>query len=237
MKFDIRTLETTVSTNDDVKQAAETGAAEGLVIQALQQSGGRGRQGRQWQSPVGNLYFSVLLRPKVALRDYARYSFIAALAIGDTIRGYLSEASVELKWPNDVLVGGKKISGILLEAGDGWLVVGMGINVLHTPENPLYPATSLVAEMGAAPSLDVVLGKILESLSYWIDTADNQGFAPIRTAWLSHARKGAMRIRQPRGEDGNEIHGEFVDLDTEGNLRLRLPDGTERSISTGDVFF
>ena len=141
--------------------------------------------------------------------------------------------SIELKWPNDVLVNGKKISGILLEAGEGFLVVGIGVNVLHVPENTLYPATSFVAENSDAPSLDLVLKKILSALENWCGIADNQGFAPIRAAWLSRARKGPMRVRLPQGE----TDGQFVDLDAEGNLRLLLSDGTERSINTGDVFF
>lgn len=234
MQFSIRRFETTASTNDDAKQAAEQGAAQGLVIHALQQTAGRGRQGRQWQSPPGNLYCSVLLRPQMARKDYGRYSFIAALAICDAIRDFLPDAAVELKWPNDVLVNGKKISGILLEAGEGWLVIGMGVNIQHLPENPLYPVTSLAAENALAPSPELVLNKILTALSSWYDIVEAEGFSPIRAAWLSRARKGPMRVRQP---DGSEIQGQFADLDPEGNLRLLLPDGIEKSINTGDVFF
>jgi len=127
----------------------------------------------------------------------------------------------------------KKISGILLEAGEGYLVIGMGLNVLNLPENPLYPTTSLASETTTPPPLETVLNKILVALGNWCDTADTQSFAPIRAAWLSHARKGPMRVRLPNGE----IQGQFADLDVDGNLRLLLPDGTERSISTGDVFF
>lgn len=233
MKFDIRRLDTTVSTNDDVKWAAESDAAEGVVVWALQQSAGRGRQGRLWKSPAGNLYCSVLLRPKTALRDWGRYSFVAALAICDAVRGLLPDATVELKWPNDVLVNGKKICGILLESGEGWLVVGMGLNVRHVPENPLYPVTSLLAENAVVPELEAVLGKVLEALGLWYDRLNTEGFASVRAAWLSFARKGPMRVRLPDGE----IQGEFADLDENGNLRLLLANGTEKSISTGDVFF
>jgi BirA family biotin operon repressor/biotin-[acetyl-CoA-carboxylase] ligase len=232
MQFDIRKIDTTPSTNDEAKQAAAQGAAEGLVIQALSQSAGRGRQGRQWQSPAGNLYCSVLLRPRTEQRHYGLCSFIAALAIRDAVHAFLPKAAVELKWPNDVLVNGKKISGILLEAGDGWLVVGMGINVEHMPGNPLYPVTSLAGEQSEA-SVDQILAKLLVALGFWYETLENQGFAPIRAAWLIHARKGAMRVRLP----AEETSGEFVDLDDQGNLHLLLSNGTKRLFNTGDVFF
>ncbi|MDR3423749.1 MAG: biotin--[acetyl-CoA-carboxylase] ligase [Alphaproteobacteria bacterium] len=282
MRFDIRRLETTASTNDDAKQAAENGAAEGLVVWALRQSAGRGRQGRVWESPEGNLYCSVLLHPPAPVREWGRYSFVAALALYEAVefyvngstrlpsalrggigegggsaqaavemikiapsrtpppptpslkgRGILSAKPVELKWPNDILVDGKKISGILLESGEGWLVVGMGLNVRHVPENPLYPVTCLAAETGDVPSLEEILTKILESLAAWYQLINTEGFASLRAAWLAHARKGVLRVRLPQ----EEIQGQFVDLDRDGNLRLLLADGRERTISAGDVFF
>ena len=233
MHFDIRRLPITASTNDDAKLAAEAGAAEGLVIWALEQKAGRGRQGRQWESPAGNLYASLLLRPPTARMEWGRYSFVAALAIDDCVRGFFPHSLVELKWPNDVLVGGKKISGILLESGEDFLVVGMGLNVLHSPENPLYPATSLSAEQAAPPPLEDILTNFLKAFSAWYDLMNVEGFAPIRAAWLAHARKGTVRVRLDQGE----IQGQFVDLDENGALRLLLADGTEKSVNTGDVFF
>jgi BirA family biotin operon repressor/biotin-[acetyl-CoA-carboxylase] ligase len=236
MKFDIRRLETTESTNDDARKAAETGTAEGLAIWALEQKSGRGRRGRPWQSPPGNLYCSVLLRPELEVKNFGFYSFIVALAISDVVRGLLPDAIVELKWPNDVLVGGKKISGILLESGttqgQGWLVIGMGVNVRHFPENPLYPVTSLMAEGIEPPPLEDMLQLLLRTLGNWCDILKNLGFPPVRAAWLDRARKGKMLARLP----DQEIAGTFGDLDNQGNLRLILPDGTERCITTGDVF-
>jgi BirA family biotin operon repressor/biotin-[acetyl-CoA-carboxylase] ligase len=233
LKFDIRSLEKTTSTNDDAKRSAELGEGEGLVIWALQQSSGRGRHGRQWFSPLGNLYFSILLRPNVPSRDYGRYSFIAALAIYDAIHSMAPSASLELKWPNDVLVKGKKISGILLEAGEGWLIVGIGVNVLQTPESPLYPTTSFAQELVTPPLLKDVLNKILMFFGEWHNVLERRGFTPIRLAWLASARKGAMRVRLPQ----EVVEGEFADLDDQGNLRLLMSDGAVRCISTGDVFF
>ncbi len=152
--FRLRQVAVTASTNEDAKQAAIDGEAEGLVVQALRQTAGRGRQGRVWESPEGNLYMSVLLRPACGPQAAGHYSFVAALAVFDTVRAFLPQAEVLLKWPNDVLVNGKKISGLLLEAAPvengrmDWLVLGIGVNVLHHPENALYPTTSLAAEQG-----------------------------------------------------------------------------------------
>jgi len=232
MHFDIRKLDVTESTNDDVRLAAEGDAAEGLVIWAAQQKAGRGRQGRQWQSPPGNLYFSVLLRPAGEVRDYGRYSFVIALAIGEVLEALLPQAKIELKWPNDVLVNGKKISGILLEAGGGYLIVGIGLNILHVPDNPLYPVTSLAAEQVDAKD-EEVLGHILAKMTLWRDRLENEGFTPIRMAWLARAKKGSMRVHVPHAE----LHGEFFDLDEDGNLCLLLPDKKVQKISAGDVFF
>ncbi len=233
MKFSVRRVATTSSTNDDVKVAAETGAAEGLVVWALRQEAGRGRQGRTWQSPEGNLYFSMLLRPPVPKRAWGNYSFVAGLAVAEVVRGFLPHAKVELKWPNDVLVGGKKISGILLEAGEGWLVAGIGLNVQKMPENPMYPATSLMDEGAALPELEEILNKALAAFGTVYEQMNKEGFAPIRAAWLKSAKKGAMRVRLPSLD--NELTGEFADLDDEGNLVLRLADGEVRKISAGDV--
>ena len=110
--FDLRRVPVTASTNDDAVKAAEAGEAEGLVIWALRQTAGKGRHGRAWESPEGNLYCSVLLRPKEGTREAGLYSFVAALALYDTVRQCLPVAEIALKWPNDVLVEGEKIAGI-----------------------------------------------------------------------------------------------------------------------------
>ena len=228
----VQKLISTPSTNDDAKLAAQAGEAEGLVIQALRQTSGRGRHGRVWESPEGNLYSSILLRPTLAAKDIGQLSFVAALAIHDTVRAFLPKADITLKWPNDVLVDGKKISGILLESGEGWLVMGIGLNVRHHPEGGLYPSTSLTASGAGDLALDEVLVKLLEHVGQWYETLQKKGFEPVRAAWLSHAKTGAMTVKLPNGT----IEGDFVGLDANGCLRLRLADGTERAIATGDVF-
>ncbi len=236
--YRLREVAVTASTNADAKQAAEAGEPEGLVIQALSQTSGRGRQGRVWESPDGNIYASVLLRPRCLPLEVGYYSFVTALAVYDAVHEFLPQARIELKWPNDVLVGGKKISGILLEAAPiekglvDWLVIGVGVNVRHFPENALYPATSLLAE-GADASVPLVLENLLKYLLIWQDRLKNDGFEPVRIAWLGQARKGALTARLPQ----EVLEGTFSDLDRQGNLILQLADGSERAIAAADVYF
>ncbi|MDP9126966.1 MAG: biotin--[acetyl-CoA-carboxylase] ligase [Pseudomonadota bacterium] len=229
----IRVLRTTASTNDDAKKAAEAGEPEGLVIRALQQTAGRGREGRPWESPEGNLYCSILLRPEGGLSSYGQHSFVVALALFGTLKPLLPAVAMTLKWPNDVLIGGKKIAGILLESGPGWLVAGVGLNILHHPERALYPTTSLKAAGSALLNPEAVLERFLTQLTYWCGVIREAGFGPVRSVWLENAQKGPLAVRLPNGI----LEGEFLDIDEDGRLRLGLADGSERVIATGDIFF
>lgn len=242
--YRLRSVPVTASTNADLQQAAEAGEPEGLVIRAMRQTAGRGRQGREWDSPEGNLYASILLRPACSLREVGCYSFIAALAVHDTIAAFLPPEGIQLKWPNDVLVKGGKISGILLEsspaAADGvaWLVIGIGVNVLHCPDQALYPTTSLALESRACgmqemPSVDAVFARLLESFEARRQQFLRHGFAPIRQDWLARAKTGAITARLPH----ETVEGQFCGLDEQGALILRLADGRERAIAAGDIFF
>lgn len=237
--FRIRTLDVTASTNAVAKEAAEAGEAEGLVVHALRQTAGKGRLGRTWESPEGNLYASVLLRPRfMTLQGATLYSFAAALAVHDAVLKACPEASLQLKWPNDVLVEDKKISGILIETAPvvdnlvDWIVVGVGINVASHPATARYPTTAL-AEQGACVTADAILTYFLQSLEQWRQTLYYDGFCPLRKAWLSDAKMGPMVVRAPTGE----IQGEFAGIDPKGGLILRLAEGAETVIQTGDVFF
>jgi len=226
----IRQLDVTASTNDDARTYAEAGEDEGLVVHALRQTAGRGRHGRQWNSPIGNLYCSVLLRPDTDMA-LGLYSFVAALAVYDTVHELLPGTIVRLKWPNDVLLEGAKIAGILLESGEGYLIVGIGLNIDHYPEAAQFRATSIAAH-GGRTSVDSVLALLLQKLDKRYAQASVGGFTPVRQAWLSRAMEGAMTVKLPQGV----LQGEFVNLDTDGQLILRLADGSEKAIATGDVF-
>ncbi len=237
--FRLQVKDVVTSTNDLARMAGQTGEESGLVIQALEQTAGRGRQGRVWSSPRGNMYVSLLLRPAVTVRSAGAYSFVASLAVFDTVKAFLPAADVVIKWPNDVLVGGKKISGLLLETGAPdeeknipWLVVGVGINVVSCPAQALYPTTSLAGEGGEA-SLDAVVACFLKAFAFWDQMLQTEGFGAIRAAWRDRAKTGEMTARLP----DEVVQGQFVRLDEEGHLILRLADGAERAIAAGDLFF
>jgi BirA family biotin operon repressor/biotin-[acetyl-CoA-carboxylase] ligase len=227
----VHKLAVTGSTNDEVKAAAERSEAEGYVVWALSQNAGRGRHGRVWESPVGNLYCSILLRPPMHKLNSGEYSFMTAVMVADTVKRFLPNAVVTLKWPNDVLVAGKKIGGILLEAGVDWLVIGIGLNVLHSPQTERYATTSLYEAGAGQVGLTFLLDYLLERLFVWYDILRKEGFGPIRAAWLDQAQKGSMTVRLAH----TTVDGEYIDVDLRGQLRLRLADGSERSIATGDV--
>lgn len=235
-------LEEAASTNDEAARLAVDGAPDGTVVWAHRQTAGRGRRGRRWVPVEGNLYLSVLMRPNVPLGQAAALSFVAGVAVGDAVAGYLADPGrVAHKWPNDVLVGGAKIAGILLEASGGargaadWVVVGCGVNVAGHPDIAGLAATDLMAETGRDLPARAVLPVVLNALREWRQRWETAGIAPVRDAWLARARGLGedIIVRLPQ----EELHGRFEGLDDGGALLLRLSDGTLRPISAGDVFF
>jgi BirA family biotin operon repressor/biotin-[acetyl-CoA-carboxylase] ligase len=235
-------LEHTGSTNDDAKRMAANGAVEGTIVWADRQTAGRGRRGRRWESPAGNLYCSLVLRPAVPLARAGQVGFAAALGIAETALAVLPEASVHCKWPNDVLIGGRKMAGLLLETeacGDGmvdWLVLGVGINVASHPTNVDFPATSLAAEGGQA-DVERVLTLFCRQFHLWYRSWCDEGFAPLREAWLRWAAGlgGPITVRL----EDRTIEGLFGGLDEEGALLLHSPgrEASAQRITAGDVFF
>ena len=151
------------STNEEARRRAAAGDVGPLWIIARSQTAGRGRRGREWVSPRGNLMATLLMKPGCAPAEAARLSFVAALAVHDALCAWLPSERVQLKWPNDTLVNGKKISGILLEtatAGDRrelpWLAIGIGINLVAAPSTASYP-TTFVNEWSPAPDPAIAL--------------------------------------------------------------------------------
>lgn len=238
--FRLQRFEEIDSTNEEAKRRAAAGAPAGTLIWAKAQSAGRGRRGRAWVSVPGNLYLSLLLRPERGAAHAAQLGFAAALAVGEAILPLLPTSAVlAYKWPNDVLVGGRKVSGILLEsqaAAEGrldWLAVGIGVNVASFPVASEYPATSLADAGAAAVSLEALLAAIAAWLLFWYERWLAEGFAPLRQAWLARAAGlgEGMRVRLSAGES----EGRFAGIDEEGALLLEQ--GTaRRRISAGDVF-
>ncbi len=241
--FRIKAFDSVGSTNDEAKALARSGAGEGTIVWARRQDTGRGRRGRAWTSPEGNLYSSIVLRPRRVPADAALVSFVAALAIAETAETVLPDPSgVRCKWPNDVLIHGRKLSGILLESEQGtdgavdWLVLGVGINLRHFPETADYAATSLLAEGAPAMTPSALLEIYADRLAQWYRRWLDHGFAPVRAAWLERARGlgGPILVRLA----DRTISGVFVDLDSDGVLLLDPDDGGPRQrITAGDVFF
>ena len=238
--FRLVAYETIGSTNDEAKRLARAGAGEGMVVWALQQQTGRGRRGRAWASPPGNLYLSLVLRPDCRATVAAQLGFVAALGLREAL-ARLSRASVELryKWPNDVLANGKKIAGILLEtemiAGDKpeFVVVGAGVNLVSSPRDAAYPATSLAEEGAGVIAPAAALPAFIEHFAEWLAIWRADGFATIRDAWLRQAL-GIGEIIQVRLER-DSFGGRFLDLDMDGALLLGMPEG-ERRIAAGEIF-
>jgi BirA family biotin operon repressor/biotin-[acetyl-CoA-carboxylase] ligase len=239
--FTLRRFERVESTNSTAKLLAQDKAPEGTLVVSGEQTKGRGRSGRDWASPPGNLYLSLLLRPHESAAVAAQHSFVAALSVHDFIAPLLRQHDLKLKWPNDVLVDGRKVCGILLEsatAPDGglaWLIIGIGINVASVPSVVAETATCL-HDLGCGDvKVDDCLAGFSVSLWRWLERWRLEGFAPIRSAWLSRcgALEQALRVRA----GGEQFDGVFEDLDEEGALIVKLPNGGFRRITAGEVFF
>jgi BirA family biotin operon repressor/biotin-[acetyl-CoA-carboxylase] ligase len=231
--MDIRTVPETASTNDDVAALARAGAPEGLWLRAERQTAGRGRQGRDWVSPPGNLYASTLVRLQPSDPLAPSLALLTAVALAETIEAF--GAHPQIKWPNDLLVDGAKLSGILLERADDAVVVGLGVNLAHHPEDIDRPATSLAAIIGHAPDPEIFLIALVESFGRWLYRWRADGLHPVRTRWLekAHPIGSALTARLP---DGSALDGLFDGLDATGALRLRLADGNVHVIHAADIF-
>ncbi len=235
-------LPSTGSTNAELRARALSGAPEGTVIWADEQTAGRGRQEREWKSGGVNLLFSVLVRPDCGLAEAGQLSFMSAVAMAEAVERVAPEVQLQCKWPNDLLGQYGKLCGILLEGCgvrsggliDG-VVCGLGLNMDWKPEGEvLYPASSLARE-GADTTREAVLSAFLDCFAAWVARWRAEGFAPLRAAWLTRARGlgGPVTVRLP----GETVQGTFETLDADGALVLSgLPEGN-RLIHAGDVFF
>lgn len=234
-------FDTLDSTNEEAKRQALSGAEEGLVVWARRQTAGRGRRGRTWISPEGGLYFSILVRPECPANQAAQLSFLSAVAVGEAAAPHLqSPESLTFKWPNDLLIGGRKVCGILLESGGAaqgvsWLVVGIGLNLASHPENADYPATSLAAEGATHIEAEALLTAIIHSFDGWLRRWRTEAFVPVRSAWLARVKGLGEEIivRLPE----QSVKGVFKALNPDGALILEVPGEGERIISAGDVYF
>lgn len=231
--FRILALGDVDSTNAEAFRRAAAGEAPPLAVWARSQGAGRGRHGRSWHSPPGNLYVSLLLPPPARAGGAADEAFRAGVSVVEAVRE-MTGLDARLKWPNDVVVGGRKVAGLLAEtssgAGPGPVVVGTGVNLASHPPDTARPASSLAAE--GAPGIDpgALLGCYLARFARWKDEAREGVFGRWRE--LAHGLGDPLRVRLGTGE----VAGRFAGIDGEGALVLEMPDGARRRVTAGEAF-
>jgi BirA family biotin operon repressor/biotin-[acetyl-CoA-carboxylase] ligase len=238
--FRVIRLELAGSTNDEALTAARSGDPGRLWILAKAQTRGRGRHGREWVSPPGNLYASLLLIEASPREKAPELGFVIGVALARTLRAILSgDPRLKIKWPNDILYDGAKLAGILLEStvlSDGRFasVAGIGVNCRSHPETVLYPATNLFGVTGSVAAPEAVFAQLAEATAYWLDIwAHGAGFERIRAEWLSLAAGLGDRIQVGRASE--TLEGIFETIDPTGRLVLATSSG-RTLIEAADVF-
>jgi len=228
------------STNSECLRLADAGCELPLWVLADYQTNGRGRLNRSWLGQKGNLYASGLYSFTAPPAKLAELGFAAALAVIDAIAPFVANEQLLLKWPNDVLLNGGKLCGILLEShggkqqGQNILVIGIGINLSHAPKIPGRKTSCLAdfckTEQAIKPS--DVLPSLIESFEKWVSLWQDQGFAPIREAWIANCHGLGDTIRTSQGQTGI-----FEDMQANGALLLRKADGKAIEVSAGEIYF
>lgn len=240
MSFVIHKFKELESTNSHAMEMARLQQMfHGDVVMAQCQKAGRGRMARSWDSPEGNLYFSIILQPKVGIEKLPEISFLAAVSLRLTLEKLLPEShkKIQNKWPNDLLIDGKKIAGILLESDalsgftKGFVVLGIGVNLISNPQQTIFPATNLQEfSLKILPEdfLKIFLDEFEILYQKWLDF----GFDLIRKIWLQKAWNLGVEVTIKI--DGKTQKGIFKDVDLQGNLILEM-DGKVQKILVGDV--
>lgn len=236
-------MDETDSTNEDAYRLAVNGVDEGWVVIARNQRRGKGSRGRVWSSPGGqNVYLSLVLRPKVSAEKASLLTILSALAVAETVNDYVSKG-VSIKWPNDVLIDGKKVSGILLEMGtdrngDRFFVVGIGINVNSTkmeiPTVLTDTATSLYLEIGYAVSVKDVIFKLFYRLDSWYEKYNNQGFEEIIKKFRAMCTTIGKRISVVV-EENKVVDGLALGVDEDGFLLVEDEKGAVKKVISGEL--
>jgi BirA family biotin operon repressor/biotin-[acetyl-CoA-carboxylase] ligase len=229
------------STNEWARELATFDAGEGTVAIAETQTAGHGRLGREWVSPKGGLWFSTILRPRLKAAEALRLVFVAGLAVAEALRE-LYRLKVETKWPNDVLVDGRKVCGVLAEMNTtgedvNFVVLGIGVNAdfdvrRALPEELRDSATSLMSELGRKVGLEELFRSLLERLEVTYDSFLKEGSAYVIAKWKKHA---SFLGRQVEVAGETKLVGLALDVDQKGALVLRLDDGTLKRVLVGDL--
>ncbi|WP_373502407.1 biotin--[acetyl-CoA-carboxylase] ligase [Aestuariivirga sp.] len=223
------------STNLEARRLAETGERGPLWLLADEQTGGRGRLGRNWVSEPGNLYATFLFSVSAGLDVVAQVSFVAALAVHDTVTALCPHLAPRIKWPNDVLIGGAKFCGVLPEvvgSAPTRIAIGCGINVAHAPKGTPYPVTALGAGLAVESVLQELDSNLSNRLKLW---DEGRGFSLIRKDWAARALGLGGHVTATLGP--KDLHGTFTGLAADGALILTGPDGQATHIHSGEVRF
>lgn len=237
--FTIHQFESLESTNKTAFAMAEAREIfDREIILAEMQTGGKGRESRIWSSPQGNLYFSLVLQPKISVAKIPQISFVAIVALRQMVEELLPHHKIENKWPNDLLIEQKKVAGILLESKISqnnceFVIVGIGLNLVSNPDQTIFPASNLKI-FGAEVSPKIALKKFLDAFENLYENYLNFGFISVRRAWISKAFRLNEKISVKNGAE--EISGIFSDLDEEGNLILLEENGDKKTILAADIF-
>lgn len=234
--------EETVSTNLDAFRMAEAGAMEGTVLLAERQTGGKGRLGRRWESPAGvNLYCSVILRPQLPPYEAPQLTFLSAVAVARAVQ-LVSGLQPAIKWPNDLLLNGRKVAGLLNEMNAetdrvGFVILGIGVNLNmraeQFPDDLRSPATSLFLETGVPVSRQLFAVRLLQELDREYARFLRHGFGPARDEWARYCNAFGHEVRVDVG--GSTVQGPFAGVDQDGALLIQLPGGRCERILSGDI--
>lgn len=231
------------STNLEAKRLVKAKLTSNLVIFANEQDSGYGRSSKKWVSPKGNLYISIVLHPNKPINEVAQLSFVAALSLYKAISKEISKPDlIKLKWPNDILINGKKVAGIILESSIDtrlqnldYLILGVGLNIASDISSREFVSTNLKEQQAVNLDPEYYLDKFMSNFIELYDEWHLHGFQNVRVKWLERA----YNIHKPVIVSGvkNKISGIFADLDNNGNLLLKLSDGSIKAISGGSIYF
>jgi BirA family biotin operon repressor/biotin-[acetyl-CoA-carboxylase] ligase len=222
-------LESCASTNDEAARYARAGASHGTLVIAERQEAGRGREGRAWASPIGGLYFSAVMRPPLPLADVPPITLAIGIAVCDAARAFGADAA--LKWPNDVLIGDKKLAGVLVETQSQGgrldsVIVGIGVNLGSVPDEVATRAIALDVDREA------FIAELVAQLERWVDRYVACGLESIIPSWQQRMAPGLSARAMI---DGDALSGELEGIDVDGSLLLRDDTGKVHRVRSGDV--
>jgi|TARA_X000000950_G_scaffold286609_1_gene396044 BirA family biotin operon repressor/biotin-[acetyl-CoA-carboxylase] ligase len=235
-RLNITHHEVVTSTSDLAAEAARNNAPEGTAFRGDIQTRGRGRHGRDWSSPRGNLYLSVILRPDRPMAEWGSLSLMAAIALHDAMTRFRDRGRASLKWPNDILLDDRKCAGLLLEIVDGAVILGCGVNCMDAPEDVTGWMAGSLNQDAADPAIspDQLLEALEISLLARYNDWHSGGFDHLRQHWIDAAAHIGDEISLDLGQ-GKVMTGVFETIGSDGSLLLRGQDGGITAIQAGDV--